>query len=248
MAKQQATTPAKNNNAVVMSADMSVVPDYIDTKSGRGNENVGGELQIPRLKQLQKASNEVDKHHPDFVQGAEVGDWLDTVQKKSLGQSIRVVSVNFQLNFVVWKNRAVGGSAQKLGEFSTAEEANATVAEQDQQEFTIGKGENATTVPYWTVSKSHKHLVLAFDKDDNLLPTPYIMDFSGSKITPSNNWNTKISALAGDRFASVWEIKSNYVTKGENGWYNIDAEGPKGWLAENHYKVAEELYASTKEF
>ena len=74
------------------------------------------------------------------------------------------------------------------------------------------------------------------------------MDFSGSKITPSNNWNTKISALAGDRFASVWEIKSNYVTKGENGWYNIDAEGPKGWLAENHYKVAEELYASTKEF
>ena len=244
MAKQQATTPAKNNNAVVMSADMSVVPDYIDTKSGRGNENVGGELQIPRLKQLQKASNEVDKHHPDFVQGAEVGDWLDTVQKKSLGQSIRVVSVNFQLNFVVWKNRAVGGSAQKLGEFSTAEEANEAVAAQDQQDFE----KDGVKIPYWTVSKSHKHLVLAFDKDDNLLPTPYIMDFSGSKITPSNNWNTKISALAGDRFASVWEIKSNYVTKGENGWYNIDAEGPKGWLAENHYKVAEELYASTKEF
>ena len=135
MAKQQATTSTKNNNAVVMSADMSVVPDYIDTKSGRGNENVGGELQIPRLKQLQKASNEVDKHHPDFVKGAEEGDWFDTVQKKSLGQSIRVVSVNFQLNFVVWKNRAVGGSAQKLGEFSTAEDANAAVAAQDQQDF-----------------------------------------------------------------------------------------------------------------
>jgi hypothetical protein len=240
------TTEVQTKTAASPAAitDMTTIPAHINAESGRGNENVGGELQIPRLKQLQKASNEVDKHHPDFIGGAEVGDWIDTVTKNVLGQSVKVVSVNFLLNFVVWKNRAVGGGAQKLGEFKTAEEANAAVESQDQQEFE----KDGVKVPYWTVSKSHKHLVLAFDADDNLLPTPYIMDFSGSKITPSNNWNTKISALAGDRFASVWEIKSNYVTKGENGWYNIDAEGPKGWLAENHYKVAEELYKSTTEF
>lgn len=234
----------KTTSPVVIS-DMTVVPDHINVDSGRGNENVGGELQIPRLKQLQKASNEVDKHHQDYIKGAETGDWIDTIQKKVLGQAVRVVSVNFKLNFVVWKNRTVGGSPQKLGEFATAEEANKAIADQPIQEHELKDG---TTIPYWTATKSHKHLVLAFDAEDNLLPTPYLMDFSSSKITPSNNWNTKISALAGDRFSSVWNIKSEYMTKGENAWFNIIAEGPIGWTAENHYKVAEELYNSMTEF
>lgn len=243
VAQTKTTSPA-------IISDMTVVPDHINVDSGRGNENVGGELQIPRLKQLQKASNEVDKHHQEYIEGAETGDWVDTIQKKVLGQSIRVVSVNFKLNFVVWKNRNVPGSPQKLGEFATAAEADAAIAEQSIQEYELKKDKEkeGIMIPYWTATKSHKHLVLAFDAEDNLLPTPYLMDFSSSKITPSNNWNTKISALAGDRFSSVWNIKSEYMTKGENSWFNIIAEGPIGWTAENHYKVAEELYNSMTEF
>ena len=238
--------PADNSSLVsVMNTDMSVVPSYVSTESGRGNENIAGNIAIPRLKQLQKMSNEVDKHHPDYIEGAEEGDWIDTIQRQVLGQSVKVISVNFKSSFVVWKNREASGNPQKLGEFETAEEANAAVAAQENQTFEKPNGE---TVPYWDVTKSHKHLVLAFDKNEQLLPTPYLMDFASSKITPSNNWNTKIHALQGDRFATVWEIKSQYMTKGTNAWFNIIAEGPVGWTAQNHYKVAEELYLSTKEF
>ena len=39
------------------------VPDYIKP-GNRGNENVATALAIPRIKQHQKMSDEVDKHHP----------------------------------------------------------------------------------------------------------------------------------------------------------------------------------------
>ena len=46
------------------------------SKGGRGNENVGQNVQIPRSQALQKMSNEVDKHHAATSKVASQGIWL----------------------------------------------------------------------------------------------------------------------------------------------------------------------------
>ena len=55
-----------------MSKDISIVstelPAHIKLGSALGNENVSSEhLSVPRVKQLQKMSNEVDENHSDYM-------------------------------------------------------------------------------------------------------------------------------------------------------------------------------------
>ena len=64
-----------------MSKDISIVstelPAHIKLGSALGNENVSSEhLSVPRVKQLQKMSNEVDENHSDYMDGAKVGDFV----------------------------------------------------------------------------------------------------------------------------------------------------------------------------
>ena len=81
------------------------VPDYIKP-GNRGNENVATALAIPRIKQLQKMSDEVDKHHPKYVEGADPGMFINSISNELLGDVLYVVSVNFKTEYVVWRTRA----------------------------------------------------------------------------------------------------------------------------------------------
>ena len=56
--------------------------------AGRGNENVGQNVQIPRIKLLQKMSNEVDKHHGSYVEGCEPGHMVNTLTNQNYGTRV----------------------------------------------------------------------------------------------------------------------------------------------------------------
>ena len=76
-----------------MSKDISIVstelPAHIKLGSGLGNENVQSDhLSVPRVKQLQKMSNEVDENHSDYMEGAKVGDFINTVTGENYGQEM----------------------------------------------------------------------------------------------------------------------------------------------------------------
>ena len=68
---------------------MTILQSKLTTKSahinldgvGRGNENVGQNVIVPRIKLLQKMSNEADKHHKEHIKGAEVGDFITPDRK-----------------------------------------------------------------------------------------------------------------------------------------------------------------------
>ena len=57
-------------NQALALVDSSELPAHLNMESSRGNENVGANITIPRIKQLQKMSNECDKHHPAHIKGA----------------------------------------------------------------------------------------------------------------------------------------------------------------------------------
>ena len=55
------------------------LPAHVQNGSGLGNENVGNNVTIPRIKLLQKMSDEVDKYSEKHVEGAEPGVFINSL-------------------------------------------------------------------------------------------------------------------------------------------------------------------------
>ena len=204
------------------------VPAYINQESSRGNENVGDQLAIPRIKQLQKMSDEVDKHHPKFIKGAEAGMFMNSLSGELMGDEIYVISINFVTDFLVWRTREAGGGY--VGKCATMAEAQALVeAQEDGPEK-------------FQVSETHSHLMVIKDPTTGELSMPAMFDFAISKLSVSKNWNTQIGMKGGDRFAGLWKLSTVSVESRSGATYlNIKVDWT-GWVQEADYKAAEALY------
>jgi len=213
-------------NAIALVQDK--VPAYVAKGTGRGNEEVTAEhLTIPRIKLLQKMSDEVDKHHPSYIEGAEDGHFMNSLTRENYGSEIYVLSVKFKDEYVVWRKREAGGGF--LGNFRTlADATNAVNAEEKPEDYDI--------------SQTHSHILLLKNPETGELSNPMIMDFASSKLTVSKKWNSQIAIKGGDRFAGLWKLRSISVTnKAKKSWMNLEPEFV-GWAQEADYKAAESYY------
>ena len=216
------------NQALALAEDK--VPAYINQSGSRGNENVGSQIAIPRIKQLQKMSDEVDKHHPKFIKGAEPGMFMNSLSGELLGEEVYVISVNFTTNYVVWRTREAGGGF--VGNANDMAEAQALVAAQED------------TPEKFQISETHSHLMVIKDPKTGELSMPALFDFANSKLGVSKNWNTQISMKGGDRFAGLWKLSTVSVENRAGATYlNIKIDWT-GWVQEADYKAAEALYTS----
>ena len=195
---------------------------------GRGNEEVGQNLTIPRVKQLQKMSNEVDKHHGDYVVDADPGDFFNSLTRENYGDELFVISLKFKTEYVVWKSREAGGGYG--GAFSTDVEAATFISKQDKPEE-------------WVPEETHSHVLLIKNPDTgDLSRTPVIMDFSRSKLRVSKAWNSQIGDKGGDRFAALWRLYpvSTANRAGEQ-FLNLGIDFA-GWCKKEDYEAAEALF------
>lgn len=206
------------------------VPAYINQGSSRGNENVAGQLAIPRIKQLQKMSDEVDKHHPKYIDGAEPGMFINSLSNELLGEELYVISINFATEHVVWRTREAGGGY--IGKCGSMAEAQALVeAQEDGPEK-------------FQITETHSHLMVTKDPKTGELSMPAIFDFANSKLSVSKNWNTQIGMKGGDRFSGLWKVSTVSVENRAGATYlNIKIDWT-GWVQEDDYKAAEALYQS----
>lgn len=195
---------------------------------GRGNEDVGNALQTPRVKLLQSMSPEVDKYSPKYIEGAQPGDFIESVGNRLFGSEIYVINLKFKIEFVVWRLFDLGGGM--LGQYPTEKEAIEAI-------------NNADKPNEYEIRETHSHVILLKDPETGELSTPMLMDFTVSKLTASRRWNTSIAQKGGDRFASLWSLKSQPVESKTNGkrFMNLNVDCV-GWTTEEDYKVAEELY------
>ena len=69
------------------------VPAHVLQGTGLGNENVGQNVTIPRVKLLQKMSDEVDKYNSKYIQGAEPGHFLNSLTGQNYGEELYVISL-----------------------------------------------------------------------------------------------------------------------------------------------------------
>ena len=215
-------------NDLVASTDQ--LPSHLKAVEGvgRGNEDVGMNVQIPRISLLQTMSPEVDKNHVSFIEGAEPGLLLNKLSGE-LSKEIYVLSLQFKVEFVAWKKREAGGGFK--GNFPTREAAEASLQEQKEK------------LEQYDITENHAHLLIVKNPTTGDLDhAPCIMDFASSKIRVSKSWNSQIALKGGDRFAGLWKI-AGMPTQNKQGqtFHNLDVSFV-GWAQEEDYKAAEEMF------
>jgi hypothetical protein len=214
------------SNAIALVS--SNVPAHVMQGTGLGNENVGQNVTIPRVKLLQKMSDEVDKYNSKYIQGAEPGHFLNSLTGQNYGEELYVINLLFRNEFVVWRNRDSGGGI--LGSFNSLTEAQEAIKSQDKPQD-------------YTITDTHSHVLLIKNPETGELDrTPVIMDFSSSKMRISRNWNSVIGLKGGNRFSGLWKLKSVSVTnKAGAQFMNLEADFV-GWATEEDYEYAKSVY------
>ena len=216
--------------AVQLVASTDTLPAHLQAANGmgRGNENVGNNVQIPRVKLLQKMSNEVDKHHASYVTGCEPGHLVNTLTNHNYGNDLYCISIHFNIDYVVWRQLEAGGGYG--GAFVSHAEAEAYVNTQDKPSD-------------WDILETHAHVILIKNPETGELErSPAIMDFASSKLRVSKAWNSQIGMRGGDRFAALWKV-SGVSTENKMGKAFMNCEVSfVGWAQEDDYKAAEGFY------
>jgi len=196
--------------------------------SGRGNEEVGVDaLTIPRIKLLQKMSDEVDKFHAEHVAGAEPGHFLNSISKELHKDGLYVLNIKFTESFAVWKKRELGGGLVRS--CKTLFEAQEILDAQDKPDD-------------FQIQHNHSHLLLLKDPETGALSKPVLMDFNSSKMSVSKNWNTMINTKEGDRFSHLWKlVPVNATNRAGQIYLNLKVEYV-GVALPDDYAAAEAVY------
>ena len=228
---------SKQNTAVAVQETISNLPAYMNPESSRGNENVGSQLVVPQIKQLQKMSHEVDKYNPKFIEAAEPGQFLNVLTGKLYKDSLMCLNLNFVYYYQVKTKYGVSPS-RYLGKFRSLDEATKLLSEQDEAEQANLE-----------ITDGHTHLLVLLDPETGIIEgnSPVVFDFAGSKLRVSKQWNSQIAANSGDRFSSVWKL-SSVQQEGKMGTFlNLKTEN-LGWANEIAYHAAEKMYAQYSQF
>ncbi len=215
----------------------STLPAYMNPESSRGNENVGSQLVVPQIKQLQKMSHEVDKYNPKFIEGAEAGNFINVLTGQLYTGPIHVLNLNFSPYFQVKTKYGVNPS-KYLGKFRSFEQANALLEEQDDADKADLE-----------ITDGNTHLLVMLNPETGVIEgnSPVVFDFAGTKMRVSKQWNSQIAANSGDRFSSVWKL-STVQQEGRMGTFlNLKIEN-LGWANEIAYHSAEKMYAQYSQF
>lgn len=219
------------NKALALADAALEVPAHINLDQGLGNENVGAEIQIPRIKMMQKMSSEIDPDSPTYVDGAKNGNFVNDATGEVYGDEMYVLNVNFTACYKIWKDRQKGGGF--FGEFATEAEARQRIADLVHE----GQGAEEDFNPEYT----HVHLLIVKDPKTGELSAPAITDLTRSKMRASKAWNTEIQMKGGDRFACLWKMISFKETYEGNTFANLKVENV-GWAQKDDYDYAMEVF------
>jgi len=164
---------------------------------------------IPFLKLIQSISPEVKKSKSEFVEGAEEGVFLNSVVKTVYGDSVLVIPIYFDVNYLAWKpNR--GGFA---GRMSVAEAEKATISKE------FGKWEDMDGNAL--VETFMYYFLLPDFLEDGMLA----MAYSSSNLKVAKQFNTLVTrkyfpntTKLARCFTQVYNMKSVAVSNDKGDW------------------------------
>ena len=216
-------------------------PDWMKTDGNRGSEEVGNnDVQLPRLQIIQDLSPQHKKTKEEYIEGAEVGDFFNTVSQELFKGAKLFVPVYFKIEYVIWKDQKAGGGF--FGAFDTELEAK--------KELPVVLKENGGNPDDYEVVMTNVHFVLVIDETASTTENPVleqaVLSMSKSQNKVSRHLNSMVRMAGGDRFSRVYEL-STFVDKNNAGQEFMNWRvKTKGWVSEAIYKIAEATYDAIK--
>lgn len=210
---------AKSNTALAINNDPTQLPAHLAAMGAVGNENIDSKvLATPRLGLLQQLSPQVTKGKPEFVEGAQAGQFINSLTNET-HDVLFVANLFMQMGYTAFKKRILGKDFQ--GNHPSMEAAVAHLQNQ---------GLNPLD---YDIDENHTHTLALINPTTGELKTPILFSMKRSALSVSRNWNTQIVTLNPNvpRFSSIWKLESS-LTNGPKGSYYVPKVGFAGWAPE----------------
>ena len=174
-------------------------------------------LAVPFMYLLQPGSPQVKKRNEAYIEGAEAGMFLYTLDG-SVFESVTVIPCYFYDNIVEWYRRDSG----KSGLAKIHNTPNMQEAERNR----VGSNKETDLV------LTYNFVVFIVDDEGNFHPA--LFPCTSTKIRPARAWLAQLTSYRwededGEPFpapiyARTWQLTSQYFQSGGNDWYNFNAE------------------------
>lgn len=207
------------------------LPDYLK-QGNRGAENVGTEdMIVPRIELIQALSPVRKKSDPAYIEGAEEGMLYNNVTRALYGTEVTVIPVYYTKQYLVWKDRKLGGGGSNgfRGAFATEAAARDAIAQLAEDGL--------------EVADTAQHFVLVRNGDDW---QEAVVSMSKSKIKVSKRWNSLMRLTNTDSFSRAYKLSSTVETNARNeSYYNFNVTA-LGFVTKEMYERAEKLYETVR--
>ncbi len=177
-----------------------------------GFEKIGGAdtLAVPLIKILQKGSLQLDKEKPEFIQGAEVGQYFNTLTKTLYGKTIECIVLKFDRVFIEWRPKLGGFCGYHSPENAERLAVDKTFSKWRTKDGNFLK-ENFV---YFVVIAGHeKDGVAVF----SLASTSIKMAKEWNRLMTTNVLENGVKALP---YYLVWELGTEYKANDQGNWYS----------------------------
>jgi len=199
---------------------------------GGGHEEVGGQdLATPFLNILQPLSPACDKRSDDYVEGAEAGMFMHSINQRIFPadkdeghEGIIVIPCHFQSRWIEWVPRSQGGGFVRQYDRNEAplgaRRGDIMMYMDEQGRPWDGPTNDAPRQAVYT----HLHYMLLITNEGF---EPFILSASGTGLTPGNKWNAEMRAMiprgqAGPlpRYATAWRLHTKYRQNDKGSWFS----------------------------
>lgn len=202
--------------------------------AGQGLEKASAQdFALPFFYLLQKMSPQVDRHSEKFIEGAEDGQFLNTVTGELYSQ-LRVIPVDFEKVYIEWVPRDQGGGF-------VAQYRNKNEAEMNKREDT-------------QIVDTANHFVLVQNNEGEWQPG--IVSMTSTKLKASRKWLSQISMVQitgpngrkviAPSFSRMYDVMPEGPVTNEKGTFFVvkvvPVEGEDGWVSDP------EVYDQAKSF
>ena len=177
------------------------------------------DLMIPRISILQSGSKQVRKADPKRIEGADEGDFLDSVSNEIIkgDKGFYFVPVKRRIVYLEWKDIAKGGGLiNNFGEDSSAYDA--IIPDTDKRHMS---GTDTEIVKTYEVYGYHVDIATKKYKQ-------VILSFAKSQVKKMKKWNTMIRTMVDKtgrqlpEYSAIYKLTTVPESNDKGSWYSFE--------------------------
>lgn len=225
----------------VIGKDLPANMAMYEGDGGLGFEDAGREsYAIPFLRILQQLSPQCKKSEPEYIKGAEEGDFFNTVTGEVFPNEkggIKFVPAYYIRKFNLWEPRGSGGGFK--GSLSSAD------GEALLLQCTRNDKNQDITPDGLILMDTREHYGLTVDEEGNFRPV--LLPLSSTQIKESKKWMTLAQGIQlpnrqpAPMFSQIYQLTTISKSNEEGSWAVLKVD-LIGWVQD------QELYSAAKQF